>query len=152
MPRVNDQTPKAKRTGPRTEDVSPDLLASLVRSSADAIVIETLDGITTYWNPAAEQRYGYRAEEVIGHSLSVRIPPHRLGETESLLARARGGEHAINVESERWTRDGRRIDVSLSISPVWDEAGEIVGTSAIVRDIAARKTTEQALAASEALL
>jgi PAS domain S-box-containing protein len=152
MPHDTEAATGAQETRQLVEDASRDLLAALVRSSADAMVIETLDGTVTYWNPAAEQLYGYAAEEVIGRPLDMLIPPDQMSQASELIHKAHRGEHVTNVEAERWTKDGRRIDVSLSISPVRNEAGEIISTSAIVRDITERKATEQALAASEALL
>jgi PAS domain S-box-containing protein len=127
-------------------------LAAIVRSSADAIVGETLDGIITDWNPAAERLYGYTAEEVIGRPFARLIPPERAAESAAILTRVLRGEHVEDVETVRWTKDGRRIEVSLTVSPVWNDAGEIIATSAIIRDIRERKATEHALAASEAIL
>src|SRR4051812_7389359 len=127
-------------------------LAALVACSADAIIGETLDGIITDWNPAAERLYGYRADEVIGRDLIMLIPTDRIAETEAVLARLRGGETVEHFETERWTKDGRRIDVELTLFPIRDESGGIIATSAIVRDVTARKATEKALATSEARL
>src|SRR5215212_4275322 len=127
-------------------------LAAIVHSSVDAIVGETLDGIITDWNPAAERLYGYTAEEVIGRPFARLIPPERAAESAAILTRVLRGEHVEDVETVRWTKDGRRIEVSLTVSPVWNDAGEIIATSAIIRDIRERKATEQALAASEAIL
>ena len=127
-------------------------LAAIVTSSTDAIVGQTLEGIVTDWNRAAERLYGYSAAEVIGQHISMLIPAERMPEAENVLARVRQGEHTAVVDAERWTKDGRRLDVSLSVSPVWDDAGEMIGTSAIVRDVTDRAATERALAASEALL
>ncbi len=127
-------------------------LAALVACSADAIIGETLDGIITDWNPAAERLYGYRADEVIGRDLMMLIPDDRIAETEAVLARLRGGETIEHFETERWTKDGRRIDVELTLFPVRDETGAMIATSAIVRDVTARKATERALATSEARL
>jgi PAS domain S-box-containing protein len=127
-------------------------LAAIVHSSADAIVGETLDGIITDWNPAAEQLYGYTAEEVIGRPFARLIPPERSAESAAILARVHHGDYVENVETVRWTKDGRRIEISLTVSPVWNDAGEIIATSAIIRDITDRKATEHALAASEAML
>src|SRR3954471_2271376 len=88
-------------------------LAALVHSSADAIIGETLDGIITDWNSAAERLYGYRAEEVIGQHLSMLVPPEERAGVEQLLARVRAGESVEGMEAVRWTNDGRRLDVSL---------------------------------------
>jgi PAS domain S-box-containing protein len=126
-------------------------LAALVESSADAIVGETLEGIVTDWNPAAERLYGYRADEVIGKPLWRLIPPERLPEADEILARARAGDSIVEFETVRRAKDGRQVDVALTVSPVWSESGEIIATSAIIRDITERKANERALAESEAL-
>ena len=127
-------------------------LAAIVHSSADAIIGETLDGIITDWNPAAERLYGYTAEEAIGQHLSLVAPPEERPGVEQQLACVRGGESIEGLEAVRWTKDGRRLEVSLTVSPVYDDAGEIVATAAIVRDIAAVKAHERAPAAAEAIL
>ena len=127
-------------------------LAAIVHSSVDAIVGETLDGIITDWNPAAERLYGYTAEEVIGQPFTMLIPPECSAESATMLARVLRGEYVEDVKTVRRTKDGRRIEVSLTVSPVWNDAGEIIATSATVRDITDRKATENALAASEAIL
>lgn len=132
------------------EDHARARLAAIVRSSADAIVGETLDGIVTDWNPAAERLYGYRADEVIGRHLSMVVPPDRLAEAEAILTRARRGESVEGVETVRRTKDGRLIDVALTVSPVWDDSGALIATSAIVRDITERRRLERELLASEA--
>ncbi|MFN8662890.1 MAG: PAS domain S-box protein [Thermomicrobiales bacterium] len=142
MSRVTSLATGTKGTGQLAEEGTRELLAALAHSSADAMVLETLDGIVTYWNPAAEHLYGYTASEVIGQPLHMLIPPNRMDETEEILRRARSGEHVAGVETERWTKDGRRIDVSLAVSPVWNDAGELIATSAIVRDITERKIAE----------
>ena len=124
-------------------------LAALISSSGDAVVGETLDGIVTDWNPAAERLYGYSADEVIGRPLQLLISPDRLQEAEELLLRARRGESIEGFETIRWTKDGRRIDVSLTVSPVRNDAGQIIGTSAIIRDVTERVRLEQELCTSQ---
>jgi PAS domain S-box-containing protein len=152
MPTANGCTRPPRSIGRRREDHIRARLAALVQSSADAIIGETRDGIITDWNPAAERLYGYMADEVIGQHRSLLIPPHEVRDVEAMATRVLGGEQINELETVRWTKDGQRIDVSLTVSPVWNDAGELVGTSIIVRDITARKATEQALASSEALL
>ena len=107
-------------------------LAAIVRSSADAIIGETLDGIITDWNPAAERLYGYTAEEVIGQHLSLLVPPDERADLAHQVARVRSGESIEGLEVVRWTKDGQRLEVSLTVSPVYNDAGQIVATSAIV--------------------
>lgn len=133
------------------QDLTRARLAAIVASSADAVVSETLDGVITDWNAAAERIYGYRADEVVGRRLSTLIPPERMPEATEILARVRGGESVEDVETVRCTRDGRHIDISLTVSPIRDETGQVVGTSAIERDITARKAAKADLAASAAL-
>ena len=123
-------------------------LAAIVTSSADAIIGETLDGIITDWNPAAERLYGYTAEEAIGQHLSILAPVDLVQEPERLLARVRAGESVEGIETVRRTKDGRRIEVSLTVSPVWNDAGEIVAASGISRDITERKAAEVERAAT----
>lgn len=138
-------------TGSWKSDVTRARLAALVASSADAIIGQSLDGIVTDWNPAAERLYGYRADEVIGKSPAMLIPPERLSEAAKILARVRGGESIVEFESVRYARNGRQFDISLTVSPVRNDDGEIIATSTIVRDISQRKASERALAESEAL-
>ena len=137
-----------QKAEPSRSDVSA-RLAALVQSSGDAIIGETLDGIITDWNPAAERLYGYTAAEVIGQHLTKVIPPELMAETEALLARLHQGESIEGIETARIRKDGRKIDVALTVSPVRDESGRIIATSAIVRDVTAVKANARALADSE---
>lgn len=146
-----DSGPDGAPFGENQNEVTRARLAALVESSADAIVGETLDGIVTDWNPAAERMYGYRADEVVGKPLRQLVPPERLAEATEILRRARAGESIVEFETVRRTKHGRQFDISLTVSPVWSESGEIIATSAIVRDITQRKDNERNLAASEAL-
>ncbi|MDQ4144439.1 MAG: PAS domain S-box protein [Actinomycetota bacterium] len=123
-------------------------LAAIVESSEDAILSKTLGGEITSWNAGAERLYGYRAEEAIGQDVSMLLPPERAGETERLLERIRSGERISQFETVRITKDGRRVDVSLTASPVGNESGEIIGAAAIARDISERKRVESELAAA----
>ncbi|HET9015998.1 MAG TPA: EAL domain-containing protein [Thermomicrobiaceae bacterium] len=120
-------------------------LAAIVEASDDAIFSQTLDGTITSWNAGAQRVYGYLAEEIVGRSVAVLSPPDRTDELTDILRRLAAGEHIIQMETARITRDGRQIDVSLTISPVRDETGRVVGASTVARDISARKGLEAAL-------
>jgi PAS domain S-box-containing protein len=118
------------------------LLASIVESSDDAIISKSLDGVIQSWNAAAERLFGYAADQAIGRHISLVIPDDRLTEEDHILANLRAGRRIDHFETERRRADGQRINVSLTISPVRDAAGHIVGASKIVRDISERKRAE----------
>ena len=118
-------------------------LAAIVTSSSDAILSITLTGVVTSWNAGAERMFGYTADEIIGQSIRRLIPPERQTEEDDILARLRNGENIEHHETVRMAKDGRRIDVSLTISPIKDGAGTIIGASKIIRDIGERKQLEQ---------
>ena len=117
------------RPGHRT--VGPKLLAAIVDSSDDAILSKTLDGVITSWNKAAERIYGYQAAEIIGRSVSLLIPPDRPDEMAEILDRIRIGERVDHYETTRRRKDGATVAISLTVSPVHDAAGGIVGASSI---------------------
>jgi PAS domain S-box-containing protein len=127
-------------------------LAAIVESSDDAIISKSLDGVVVSWNTAAERLFGYSAEEMIGQSNLRLLPEDRHDEERLILARLRRGERIDHFETVRRTKDGRLVDVSISISPVRDERGTIIGASKIARDITARKHSEAALARQAAEL
>jgi PAS domain S-box-containing protein len=115
------------------------LLASIVESSDDAIIAKTLDGIVTAWNPAAERMYGYSAEEMIGSSVSVLMTGESVDdELDCILARIRAGERIDNYETHRIRRDGSTVHISLTVSPIRDTNGRLIGASSIARDISER--------------
>jgi two-component system, chemotaxis family, CheB/CheR fusion protein len=118
-------------------------LAAIVESSDDAIVSKTLDGTITSWNPAAERLFGYTAEEVIGRSISILAAPDRENEMPANLERIRRGEKVDRYETVRRRKDGSLVEISLTVSPIRDETGRIVGASKIARDITARKQAEE---------
>lgn len=120
-------------------------LAAIVESSDDAIASKTLDGIVTSWNPAATRLFGYQPEEIIGTPITTIIPPELHAEEVEILARLRRGEQVEHYETVRVGKDGRRIDVSLTVSPIRGEDGAIIGASKIVRDITHRKRNERLL-------
>lgn len=119
-------------------------LAAIVDSSQDAIVSKTLDAVITSWNQGAERIFGYTAAEAIGRPITLIIPPERLDEEPAILERLRKGERVEHFETVRVAKDGRRIDISLTISPVRDSTGRIIGASKIARDITGRKRAEAA--------
>lgn len=120
-------------------------LAAIVASSVDAIVGKTLDAIITSWNPAAERLYGYTADEVVGRPISILIPDDRPDELPSIMNRLRAGEAVEAFETVRVRKDGTRVDVSLTISPIVGPDGQIAGASSIARDITEQHRAENAL-------
>jgi PAS domain S-box-containing protein len=118
-------------------------LAAIVANADDAIVSKSLEGRITSWNRAAEAMFGYEATEVLGKSITIIIPPDRLGEEDMILGRLRRGEAIQHFETERVAKDGRRIAISLTISPVRDREGRIVGASKVARDITRQKQWER---------
>ena len=135
----------------RVEEVQT-LLASIVQSSDDAIISGSLDGNILTWNQGAERIYGYAASEVIGKSAAILVPPDQLEEIRVILEKIRRGEHISHHETVRCTKDGRRIDVSLSVSPMRDASGILIGVSTIARDITERKRAAETLRASQQII
>jgi PAS domain S-box-containing protein len=124
-------------------------LASIVDSSEDAILSKNLDGTIMSWNAGAEKLFGYTADEIIGKSVSVLLAPENLHEFPNILRRIRSGTRLEHYEVTRLRKDGRRVDVSVTISPIKDSVGALVGSSTIARDITDRKRAETALRQSE---
>jgi PAS domain S-box-containing protein len=122
-------------------------LAAIVHSSDDAIVSKTLEGVITSWNPAAERMFGYTAAEAIGQSILIIIPPDRRQEEDYVLDQIRRGEAVEHFDTLRVDRRGQRIPISLTVSPIRNALGEIIGASKIARDISERKRVEEARAA-----
>jgi PAS domain S-box-containing protein len=118
------------------------LLASIVESSDDAIISKSLDGTIQSWNAGAERLFGYTAADAVGRHISLVIPEERVAEEDDIIASLKAGQRIEHFETERLRRDGERIVVSLTISPIKDEAGTVVGASKIARDITARKRVE----------
>jgi PAS domain S-box-containing protein len=123
---------------PPLDDITIRHLARVVESSDDAIVSKDLNGIVTSWNQAAQQMFGYTAEEMVGQSIRLIIPPEFQGEEDVVLAKIRAGEKIDHYETIRQRKDGTRLSVSLTVSPLRDENGRIVGASKIARDITER--------------
>jgi len=126
-----------------------DLLAAIVDSSDDAIISKNLDGVVTSWNKSAERIFGYTAGEAIGQQITLIVPPERRNEEAELLERLRRGERINRFQTVRKAKDGTRISVSLTISPVRDGAGRAIGASTVARDVTAQRRAVQALQESE---
>ena len=120
-------------------------MAAIVDSSDDAIVSKTLDGVITSWNRAAERLFGYSAEEAIGQNILLIIPAERRSEEEDVLSKLRRGEKIDHFETVRRTKDGRHIPISLTVSPVRDANGTLIGASKVARDISERVLAQEAL-------
>jgi two-component system, LuxR family, sensor kinase FixL len=139
---VADQTTAEQRFWAELE---PSRLAAIVASSDDAIVSKTLDGKITSWNAGARNIFGYDADEMMGEPIIRIIPPELHDEELQILARLRRGERLQHFETVRIAKDGRRIDVSLTVSPLVDKSGRVVGASKVARDITESKLAERAL-------
>jgi PAS domain S-box-containing protein len=123
------------------------LLAAIINSSDDAIISKNLDGVITSWNKSAERIFGYCAAEAVGQHITLIIPPDRLSEEYDIIARLKRGERVDHFDTVRRKKDGSMLDLSLTISPVRDAAGRVIGASKVARDISERKRAEEALAA-----
>lgn len=130
---------------PEDREVEQAFLAAIVESSNDAIIGKTLEGVIQSWNAAAERIFGYRASEAIGRSILFIIPDDLRSEEVEIMAHIRRGERVEHFETVRVTKDGRRIPLSLTISPIRDGRGRIIGASKIARDISQQKAAEEAL-------
>lgn len=144
--RVNEELDRRKTRELRN---SQNRLALIVDSSQDAIVGKNLDGIITQWNKGAEAIYGYTSAEMIGRHVSVLCPPDRTDEIPGILEKIREGQRVEYFESVRITKDGRRLNMSISVSPIVDAEGHVVGASAIARNITAQKKIEEQLRQSQ---
>jgi PAS domain S-box-containing protein len=132
-------------TEQRKAERSARFLASIVESSDDAIIGKDVNGIITSWNRGAERLFGYTAAEAVGRPVAMLAPPDRADEMPDILRRIRRGERVDHFDTVRRARDGRLVPISLTVSPIKDEDGEIVGASKIARDISERKRAEEAL-------
>jgi len=120
-------------TEDRADELAIARLASIVENSEDAIVGKDLHGVITSWNRGAERIFGYTAEEAIGKLVTILIPPERQDEEQDILSRLRKGERVNHFETERITKAGHRVKLSVNISPIRDSSGDIVGASKIAR-------------------
>jgi len=121
------------------------LLASIVESSNDAIISKSLDGIIQSWNAAAERLFGYTSEQAVGKNISLIIPPERIAEEDEIIARLKQGQRIEHFETERVRSDGQPLTVSLTISPLKDDSGNVIGASKIARDVTERRRLEDNL-------
>src|SRR5690349_3947059 len=125
----------AFETDLKSPELAPYWLSALIDSADDAIISKTLEGIITSWNQGAERIFGFTAEEAIGNSITIIIPPDHLDEEPQILARLRAGERIEHFETVRQRKDGKRLDISLTVSPIKGPDGRIVGASKIARDV-----------------
>ncbi|HKI21378.1 MAG TPA: response regulator, partial [Isosphaeraceae bacterium] len=132
-------------TDRKAAEETKERLAAIVESSDDAVISKSMDGVITSWNRAAERLYGYSADEIIGRPISTLIPPDHTDDFPSIMERLRRGERIEHYDTVRVAKDGRRIDVSLTISPLKDALGNVVGASKIARDVSERKRADTAL-------
>lgn len=136
----------------RESQVQLALMAAIVDSSGDAIISKNLDGIVTSWNKAAERIFGYTAKEAVGQSITLIIPTDHRDEEKEILARLRGGERIEHMDTVRQRKGGALLDISLTVSPVRDGTGKVVGASKVARDVTERKQAERTLAERARLL
>ncbi len=132
-----------------SDEIAPYRLAAIIESADDAIISKTLDGVITSWNKSAERIFGYPAEEVIGKPILILIPPDHYNEEPAILERIKNGERIEHYETVRITKAGKLIDIALTISPIKDANGKIIGASKIAREVTEIKRTEQKLKASD---
>jgi len=143
------QAPKDQIARLSGEELAPFWLNSIIESADDAIITKTLEGIITSWNKGAEHIFGYTADEVIGKPVNILIPEDHPNEEPAILARLRAGERIRHYETVRVRKDRTLIDISLTVSPIRNAEGRIIGVSKIARDISEQKRVERALRASE---
>src|SRR5688500_16602823 len=141
----NARPTKNQITNLKSPELAQYWLSAIIESAEDAIISKTLDGIITSWNKGAERIFGYTAEEVVGKPITILIPPDHLDEEPKILARLRAGERLDHYETVRVTKDGRRIDISLTVSPTKGPNGTIVGAAKIARDITGQREARRAI-------
>lgn len=136
-------------TEKKIADENSALLSAIVHSTDDAIISKTLDGIVTSWNPGAEKLFGYKTSEIVGQSITKLIPEDRLNEEKEIIEKLKRGERVDHFDTLRQHKEGHLIDISLTISPVKDHSGRIIGASKIARNITIQKSLYQTLHQSE---
>jgi PAS domain S-box-containing protein len=139
--KVNNDISDARRAQ-REGEATSELLAAIVASSDDAILSKTVEGVVTSWNGGAERLFGWTAAEAIGRHIGFIIPPERLAEEEAIIASILAGATIAHYEAVRIAKDGRRVEISASISPIHDKVGHIIGAAKVARDIASQKRME----------
>jgi PAS domain S-box-containing protein len=142
-PTPDDKAERDFAAPPQVSDIAPYWLAAIIESADDAVITKTLEGVITSWNKGAERIFGYTADEVIGKPVTILIPEDHPDEEPAILARLRRGERIEHYETVRVRKDGTKIDISLTVSPIRGASGEIIGASKIARDITARKRAER---------
>jgi PAS domain S-box-containing protein len=130
---------------PQSPEVAAYWLKAVVESADDAVITKTLDGVITSWNPGAQRVFGYTADEVIGKPVTILFPPDRIDEEPAILARIRAGERVEHYETVRRRKDGTLIDISLTVSPIRDANGRIIGASKVARDITKHRRAQETL-------
>lgn len=128
----------------RQEEIERARLAAIVESSDDAIIAKDLNGVITSWNAAAEKMFGYTTEDIVGRSIMTLIPPELQHEEPTILGQIRAGNRVAHFETQRMHKSGKRIEVSLTSSPIRDHQGRVIGASKIVRDITTRRQADEA--------
>jgi len=136
----------------QSPELAPYWLAAIIDSADDAIISKTLEGIITSWNKGAERIFGYTADEVIGKSVQILIPDDHPDEEPRILARLRAGKRIEHYETQRVRKDGSLVDISLTVSPIKNPDGKIIGASKIVHDITERKRAEEKLLQTAAIV
>jgi PAS domain S-box-containing protein len=136
-------------TNERLAEQAKEHLAAIVESSDDAILSKSLEGIITTWNKGAERIFGYTPDEVIGRPITILIPPERLDEEPKILSKLRRGERIDHFETVRRRKDGTLLDISVTVSPIRDRNGRVIGASKVARDITDKKRSEKALEAAK---
>jgi PAS domain S-box-containing protein len=132
-----------------TDELKIQWLANVVESSDDAIITKSLDGCITTWNKSAKHIYGYSDEEVIGKNISILAPPPLKDEVKQLIKKIKDGEKVFHYETIRVRKNSKQVDVSITMSPIFDNSKNLVGISTIARDITHQKKSELALKKSE---